>query len=205
MQTLPGRLARLRISAAPLASAVPWVKPFLTACAALACVATTTRVSAWARGFLPLLRSLTRYSVWPGEFGDGATEAFIRQQLGGGAGQCQRQRGDTRARRRGDGGDDGAAPGLARDLVFRRLALGAEADQQHPFGAQAFEIGDQPGFAGLAGEVAALHEPREFFAATQVESLGFRGQFAVILNTDGDTIDGQLCERLRPGIELHWF
>jgi len=72
-------------------------------------------------------------------------------------------------------------------------------------GANSFEIRDQPGFADLAGEIATLDESRELFAATQVESLGFRSQFAVILNTDGDTIDRQLCERLRPRIELHLF
>ena len=53
------------MSAAPSASAAPWEKPFWTAGAALAGATTTTRDNAWARGFLPLFRSLTRYSVWP--------------------------------------------------------------------------------------------------------------------------------------------
>ena len=88
---------------------------------------------------------------------------------------------------------------------FEDWLLGPRPTSSTRSARNSFEIRDQPGFAGLAGEVAALHEPRELFAATQVESLGFRGQFAVILNTDGDTIDGQLCERLRPRIELHWF
>ena len=182
---------------------MPCAKPFLTACAALAGAATTTRVSACGARLLAALEVVDAVERVAGEFGDGAAEAFIGQQLGGRARQGQRQRGDARARGGADGGGDRAAPGLARELVLRRLALGAEADQQHAFGADAFEVGDQPGFAGLAGEVTALDEPRELFAAAQVEGLGFGGEFAVIVDADGDTIDGQLGERLRPDFELH--
>ena len=97
------------------------------------------------------------------------------------------------------------AAAMARRQALRVpvVALGADAHEQHAFGADAFEIGEEPGFAGLGGEVAALDEPRELFPAAQVEGFGFGGEFAVVMDADGDTIDGQLGERLRPDFELH--
>ncbi len=62
---------------------------------------------------------------------------------------------------------------------------------------------DEPGFPGLGSEVTALEEPRELFATAQVESAGFGGKFAVVVDADGDTIDGQVGEALRPDFELH--
>ena len=68
-------------------------------------------------------------------------------------------------------------------------ALRSNADQQHAFGVNSLEIGEEPGFASFGGEVTALDQPGEFFPAAQVENLGFRGEFAVVMNADGKTID----------------
>ena len=62
---------------------------------------------------------------------------------------------------------------------------------------------DEPGFPGFGSEVTALEEPRELVAAARVERARFSGKFAIVVDADGDTIDGQVGEALRPDFELH--
>jgi hypothetical protein len=138
----------------------------------------------------------------PGELGHGPAQAFIREQLGGGARQRQAQGDAARAGGRGKRGADGAAPGFTRGFAAV-VVPGAQSDEQHALRADSFELGQQPGFAGLGGEVAALQQARDFFAGTQVEDLGFRSEFAIVVGAHRNTIDREVGETLRPGFELH--
>jgi hypothetical protein len=134
-----------------------------------------------------------------GDFSHGPAEAFVGQQLAGGAGQRQGQRRATGAGGGGNGGAHGGTPGLAGEI----RVLGTQAYQQDAFGADAVEVREQPGFAGLAAEIAALQQAGDLLATAQVEDLGFGCEFAVVVDTHGDAVDGKLGKALRPDFELH--
>ncbi len=65
------------------------------------------------------------------------------------------------------------------------------------------EVGEEPGFAGLGGEVAALDQSGEFLPAELVEGTGFGGQFAVVVNANGYAIGCKVGKPTGPGFELH--
>ena len=134
-----------------------------------------------------------------GQLGDRAAQAFIVEQFRRRTGQGEGQRRDAGARGGGERGQRGPAPRLARDV-----AASAQSHEQHAFRAHALEVGHQPGLARFAGEIPALHQAGELFTAREIQTLGFRGKFAVVMDTDGETIDRQLGERLGPGFEIHF-
>ena len=181
------------MSAAPPASAAPCEKPF---CDCLRRLGRRDhhdprqRMGARLLAAFQIVDAIQRVAR---ELGHGAAEAFIGEDLGRRARQRQRERGDARARR----GADGRC--TARRQVLRVISSREEgAFEPRPTSntrsARMPSRSVKPGFPGFGGEVTALEEPREFFAAAQVESIGFGGEFAVVVDADGDTIDGQLGE-----------
>jgi len=133
-----------------------------------------------------------------GQLGEIAGEVIVVQLLRSGALDGEGGRADAGARQGVHGARAAASPGLAGEALAR-----SESDEQHARGGEPRHVREQQCLAAASGEVSAGHGCGDPPAGGVIERTRLGCQLRLIEHPDGDALDGELGQSLRPDVKIH--